>query len=263
VTDAHVVLGRIQPGRFLGGTMEIFPDRAERAVAELGKQLGLNTPDTAAAIVRIANSNMEQAIRAVTLEKGQDPRDFPIVAFGGCGGLHACEIAQELGINTVIFPPWAGALSAVGMLLATRTRDYAAGAIGSPDVEPLFATLRARAEADLPGSQIREHADIRYRGQSYELTVDWDRRNPRGPFEREYEKIYGFRDEARAIEIVTVRIRAAMPALDEKWTCPPPADEVAGPIEGPALLFDYGSTAFIPKGWRAERKESGAMVATF
>jgi N-methylhydantoinase A len=262
VTDAHVVLGRIDPRRFLGGTMEIFPERAERAVAELGKQLGWNAQDTAAAIVRIANSNMEQAIRAVTLEKGQDPRDFPLVAFGGCGGLHACEIAEELGIKTVIFPPWAGALSAVGMLLATRTRDYSAGAIGLPDVEPLFAALRARAEADLPGARIQEHADIRYRGQSYELTVDWDRANPRGPFEKEYEKIYGFRDAGRAIEVVTIRVRAAMPASDQRWSRARPTVDVAGPVEGPALLFDYGSTAFVPPRWRAARNEAGAVVAT-
>jgi N-methylhydantoinase A len=261
VTDAHVVLGRIQPGRFLGGTMEIFPERAKRAVAELGNQLGLNAQETAAAIVRIANSNMEQAIRAVTLEKGQDPRDFPIVAFGGCGGLHACEIAEELGIKRVIFPPWAGALSAVGMLLATRTRDYAAGAIGLADVGPLFASLRARAESDLPGAQIQEHADIRYRGQSYELTVDWDGANPRGPFEKEYEKIYGFRDTARAIEIVTVRVRAAMPVSDQRWSHARPADGMSEPVEGPVLLFDYGSTAFVPRGWRAERNEAGVVVA--
>jgi N-methylhydantoinase A/oxoprolinase/acetone carboxylase beta subunit len=263
VTDAHVVLGRIQPGRFLGGTMEIFEERAERAVAEQGRKLGLNANETAAAIVRIANSNMEQAIRAVTLEKGHDPRDFPIVAFGGCGGLHACEIAQELGVTSVIFPPWAGALSAVGMLLATRTRDYAAGAVGLVDVEPIFSALRARAEADLPGAQIEEHADIRYRGQSYELTVHWDRKNPRVPFETEYEKIYGFRDTARAIEIVTVRVRAAMPAPDRRWVGRQPTTGVTEPVTGPSLLFDYGSTAFVPPGWRARRNEAGVVVATF
>jgi N-methylhydantoinase A/oxoprolinase/acetone carboxylase beta subunit len=262
VTDAHVVLGRIQPGRFLGGTMEIFPERAERAVAELGRQLSLNAQETAAAIVRIANSNMEQAIRAVTLEKGQDPRELPIVAFGGCGGLHACEIAEELGIKTVIFPTWAGALSAVGMLLAARTRDYAAGAIGLADIEPLFAALRARAGADLPEAQIQEHADIRYRGQSYELTVDWDRANPRAPFEKEYEKIYGFHDAERAIEIVTVRVRAAMPVADQRWFQTYPAEGMTEPIEGPALLFDYGSTAYVPSGWRAERNEAGVVVVS-
>jgi len=263
VTDAHVVLGRIRPGRFLGGTMEIFPERAERAVGELGRQLGLSAPETAAAIVRIANSNMEQAIRAVTLEKGRDPRDFPICAFGGCGGLHACEIAEELGIRRVIFPPWAGALSAVGMLLARRTRDYASGAIGSADVASLFAALRARAEADLPGAQIQEHADIRYRGQSYELTVDWDGGNPRGPFEAEYEKIYGLRDPGREIEVVTARVRAAMPAADETWSHAQPADGFNGPVEGPALMFDYGSTAYVPPGWRAARNKAGVVVATF
>jgi N-methylhydantoinase A/oxoprolinase/acetone carboxylase beta subunit len=263
VTDAHVVLGRIVPGRFLGGTMEIFAERAERVVGEIGRQLSLGVQETAAAIVRIANSNMEQAIRAVTLEKGQDPRDLPMVAFGGCGGLHACEIAEELGVRQVIFPPWAGALSAVGMLLATRTRDYAVGAIGSDTVEELFTLLRRRAEADLPGAEIEQHADIRYRGQSYELTVAWDGENSRGPFEAEYEKIYGFRDPARAIEIVTVRVRATLPATAAKLKRIPPGSVLQEPVAGPALLFEYGSTAFVPPGWRAAPNEAGVVTATF
>ena len=262
VTDAHVVLGRILPGRFLDGTMKIFAERSERVVTDLGVSLGLSTFDAAQAIVRVANSNMEQAIRAVTLKKGHDPRDFPIVAFGGCGGLHACEIAEDLSIHTVIFPPWAGALSAVGMLLATRSRDYAAGAIGCSDAEELFALLRARAAADLPGSQIDEHADIRYQGQSYELTVPWDRANPREPFEAEYEKIYGFRDRARAVEIVTVRVRAALPAAHEPFALTHEQSGAKAQLEGPSLLFDYGSTAFLPPGWRAARNEAGVMIAT-
>jgi N-methylhydantoinase A len=242
------VLGRIIAEKFLGGSMKIFPERAQESIEKLGRQLGLNASEAAAAIVRVANSNMEAAIRAVTLEKGQDPRDFPLIAFGGCGGLHACEIAEELGIQTVIFPPWAGALSAVGMLLAMRTRDYAAGAIGCADIDSLFAMLATRAHAELPGSQLALHADIRYAGQSYELTVPWDTTNPRRTFEAEYQKIYGFLDPSRDIEIVTARVRAVLPS-----NTPLP--------QGDAQLFDYGSTAFVPPGWHAHRNEAGVIVA--
>ena len=124
VTDAHVVLGRIGADQLAGGSMHIDVAAAEQAVSRLAKKLGLSTKAAAAAIIRVVNSNMERAIRAVSVERGEDPREFPLIAFGGCGGLHACEMAQELGIGTVIVPRLAGALSALGMLLADRTRDY-------------------------------------------------------------------------------------------------------------------------------------------
>src|SRR6202044_4256466 len=95
----------------------------------------------AAGILRVANANMERAIRVVSVERGHDPRDFALVAFGGCGGLHACEIAHELGIKTVLVPEHAGALSALGMLLASHVRDYAAGVLNSTDFEREFVRL--------------------------------------------------------------------------------------------------------------------------
>ena len=141
VTDAHVVLGRIAAEQLVGGEMPIDPAAAERAIARVGAGLGLDTVSAAAAILRVANSNMERAIRAVSVERGEDPREFPLVAFGGCGGLHACEIAEELGIKTVIVPRLAGALSALGMLLADRTRDYSVGALGVSGYETRFRKL--------------------------------------------------------------------------------------------------------------------------
>jgi N-methylhydantoinase A/oxoprolinase/acetone carboxylase beta subunit len=105
---------------------------------------------TAAGILRVANANMERAIRVVSVERGHDPRDFALVAFGGCGGLHACEIAEELGIRAVIVPELAGALSALGMLAADAVRDYAAGALGSTDLEPLSQISNAALAANLP-----------------------------------------------------------------------------------------------------------------
>src|SRR5580658_3721649 len=104
VTDAHVVLGRIAADQLVGGQMRIDAAAAERAVARIAAGLGLDMVNAAAAILRVANSNMERAIRVVSVERGEDPREFPLVAFGGCGGLHACEMAEELGIRTVIVP---------------------------------------------------------------------------------------------------------------------------------------------------------------
>jgi N-methylhydantoinase A len=124
VTDAHVVLGRISAGQFLGGEMRIDVSRAEAAVDRIARRLSLDRVAAAEGIVRVANANMERAIRVVSVERGRDPRDFALVAFGGCGGLHACEIASELGIRVVVVPQMAGALSALGMLLADRVRDY-------------------------------------------------------------------------------------------------------------------------------------------
>ena len=125
---------------------------------------------------------MERAIRLVSVERGHDPRDFALVAFGGCGGLHACEIAQELGIRTVLVPEYAGALSALGMLLASRVRDYAAGVLNRSDFEREFVRLERTARKELPGAELIRSADIRYAGQSYELTVPWHAADPAAPF---------------------------------------------------------------------------------
>ena len=129
VTDAHVVLGRIG-----GGPADRRPDASGYGTRSHGRRFhrapAWHQPRSAAqGILRVANANMERAIRLVSVERGHDPRDFALVAFGGCGGLHACEIARELGIRTVLVPEYAGALSALGMLLASQVRDYAAGVL--------------------------------------------------------------------------------------------------------------------------------------
>jgi N-methylhydantoinase A/oxoprolinase/acetone carboxylase beta subunit len=119
--------------------------RAAAAVDRVARKLRLDRVSTAQGIVRVANANMERAIRVVSVERGRDPRDFPLVAFGGCGGLHACEMAEELGIRTVIVPRFAGALSALGMLLADRMRDYSAGVFDATQIEIRFRQLERAA----------------------------------------------------------------------------------------------------------------------
>jgi len=262
VTDAHVVLGRIAADQLAGGELRIDPERAHRAVARLGKALGLDPVHAAAAIVRVANSNMERAIRAVSVERGEDPREFPLVAFGGCGGLHACEIAEELGIKTVLVPAMAGALSALGMLLADRVRDYSIGALGASDYETRFRKLEKRARADMRGASIERFADIRYTGQSYELTVPWG-----GDFHREHWRVYGYSNAERATQTVTLRVRAtvtvAHPSLRSRRRVSMAERRVW--VKGrwrrtPSLIVDYGSTTLIPPGWSVRSDAAGTLI---
>jgi N-methylhydantoinase A len=281
VTDAHVVLGRIASDQLVGGEMHIDASRAAWAVARVGAKLGLDPVKAAAAIVRIANSNMERAIRAVSVERGEDPREFPLVAFGGCGGLHACELASELGVAKVIVPRMAGALSALGMLLADRMRDYSAGALGSSDLEGRFRRLEQRARRDVRGAALERFADVRYAGQSYELTVPWG-----ADFHREHQRIYGYSDPSRAIQIVTLRVRATVPVqrpdlsagrpktsraphskrkvwVGGQWRNIPAfaSEELQkAPFHGPVLIADYGSTTLVPPGWRIRVDKVGSLI---
>jgi N-methylhydantoinase A len=279
VTDAHVVLGRIVADQLIGGQMRLDIAAAERAVARVGAALSLDTIQTAAAILRVANSNMERAIRAVSVERGEDPREFPLVAFGGCGGLHACEIAEELGIATVIVPRLAGALSALGMLLADRTRDYSIGALGAADHEVGFRKLEKQARKDVRGATLERYADVRYAGQSYELTIP-----DGGDFHKEHHRIYGYSDRLRPTQFVTLRVRAivriekpslrvraergAKPGLRRVWTGgrwreihSSPRESIGSrSLSGPALITDYGSTTLVPSGWSIRRDSAGSLI---
>lgn len=282
VTDAHVVLGRLEA--LLGGGMPMDTVRAAQAVDRIARYLRVDRTEAAAGIVRVANANMERAIRSVSVERGFDPRDFTLVAFGGCGGLHACEIAEELGIATVLVPRHAGALSALGMLLADSVRDYAAGVLGRTEVEGQFEKLERWARRETPGATIVRSADLRYRGQSYELNVPW----PKGSkaFHEEHQRLYGYSSPDRPVEIVTIRVRArtkgAKPRLGRPQSSAgaPTVREVwmAGiqsrvntwrreqvPMakqRGPALVLDYGATTVIPPEWQFQADSVGNLVIT-
>ena len=287
VTDAHVLLGRIDAHQLLGGAMTIDVARAQAAVDRIARKLKLDRVATAAGILRVANANMERAIRVVSVERGHDPRDFALVAFGGSGGLHACEIARELGIRTVIVPEHAGALSALGMLMADAVRDYAAGALGRGDIERRFEALKRRARRESPHAEIERSADLRYRGQSYELNVPWNPRDPAAAFHREHAKVYGYATPRREVEIVTIRVRArqrlSKPKLarapiekgrpetrriwiDGAWKRVPVwqrAQLSARRSRGPALVLDYGSTTLVAPGWSYRVDRAGNLVIEF
>jgi N-methylhydantoinase A len=251
VTDAHVVLGHITS--LLGGSMPVDAARAAKAIDGIAKGLKLTRKAAAEGIIRVANANMERAIRVVSVERGYDPRDFALLAFGGCGGLHACDIAQELGMKTVIVPRYAGMLSALGMVLADAVRDYSAGVLGRTDLEAEFAKLEKRALRESPGAVLERSADLRYVGQSYELSVAWP---VGGRFHRAHAKTYGYARPDREAEVVTIRVRAKMVTQKARLQ----GEQVTKPMRGPALLADYGSTTLIPAGWRYHRDAVGNLI---
>ena len=207
------------------------------------------------------------------------------MAFGGCGGLHACELAEALGIRTVIVPQHAGALSALGMLLADRVRDYAAAAIGRSDFERRFRELERQAGEDLSGAGLERFADLRYKGQSYELTVPWREDDPAAPFHRQHQSVYGYANPDRPVEVVTLRVRARLAVSRWRPRRPPrprPANparrriHVGGawrqtsvwrreevplrPVSGPALVIEYGATTLAPPGWRLRSDRAGNLL---
>jgi N-methylhydantoinase A/oxoprolinase/acetone carboxylase beta subunit len=261
ISDAHIVLGRLDPDRFLGGRMTLHRDAAVEAVQRLADQLGLGLLDAAEGILTIANSNMARAIRSRTIEKGHDPREFALVAFGGAGPLHAAELADALEIPEVLVPPHPGITSAGGLLTSDLKYDQMRTVFqmqGSVDVERLNRELD-ELETELRGWLERDGVapedveviralDCRYVGQGYELRVTL----ADGPFteaglerfhvlhEREYGSAYG-----DPIEIVNARVTAIgrRPTLD-----PPPV--ASGALEE-ALLGESEGTFRVDGGLRS------------
>ena len=222
VTDANLILGRLQPHRFLGGDFTLDLERTRRVVSEWLKQQRskLSLEQFAAGIIRVVNATMEKAIRVVSIERGYDPREFILLAFGGAGGLHACELAAALHIPRVIVPERPGALSAFGILVSDVVKDYSRTVLWQTlDELPLkrlngeFGNLRHKAEQEFrtegwEGSiRCLLSVDVRYRGQGYELNVPYTGRLV-AAFRREHERHYGYTYPAREIELVTLRLRA-------------------------------------------------------
>ncbi len=295
VTDANLVLGMLPPGGALAGGVGLDLDAAGSAVAALGEELGLDVVETARGIVAVANQEMIRALRVVTVERGVDPRDFTLLPFGGAGPLHAAAIADELGIERILCPRSGGVLSALGMAVAGSRRDTArtvmltrenltAEAIAAAVAE-LQATIRAPAEA------LWELAyDLRYEGQSFELTVPGTGRPAvtelREGFERAHEALYGYRDPHGRIELVNIRAAASEPTVEVDLNATSqsvPERDVRGvhfdlaktaaavlrgeppvgfQIDGPAILELPETTFALPPGWSANVDESGSILAT-
>ena len=234
VTDANVVLGRLPADRFLGGTYELDEDAAHRALARLGEATGLGAASggissrdevqmachAALGVVRVANARMERALRAISVERGHDPRDFALVSFGGAGGLHACDLARTLGVARVLVPPSASVLSAFGMLTADVVKDYVYTIMrrGDAPFEEFAAAARqleARGREEViaegvleDGIELHPGLDLRYEGQAFEITVALAE-NFLERFHAEHDRLYGHSNPSAAVEIVNLRLRAS------------------------------------------------------
>jgi N-methylhydantoinase A len=229
VTDANVVLGTLNPSHLLGGRMPIDRARAESAIGRLADRLGLDAMTTAQGIISVVTANMAKAIRVISVQRGHDPREYTLVAFGGAGPLHAARLARELEIPRVLVPQHPGILCALGLLLSDLKTNYAQTRLmlvteeSLPRMAETFAALERRAaewfdrEGIAPGGRaVRRSVDMRYAGQNYELPVAFPD-GPAGPallkdlaaaFERAHEQLYGYTAAEEPIQAVTFRLEA-------------------------------------------------------
>jgi N-methylhydantoinase A len=240
VTDANLVLGRFAGGGLLAGEMALDEFRASAVLDRLADEMSrasskpVSREQAALGVIRVANANMEQALRLVSVERGYDPRRFSLVSFGGAGGLHAAALAEALRIPRVLIPAYPGAFSALGVLLADVVKDYSRTmmiAVAPPEalpreVEREFAKLERQAKRELKAegfgleqTQLIRLLAMRYRGQSFELEITADDKAITS-FHQAHRERYGHADEQKTVEIVSVRLRAAgitdKPALNRE-----------------------------------------------
>lgn len=294
VTDAFIVLGRIPGETLAGGALKLDRAASEAALRELGRKLGEKDPRIVArGVLTVANAHMEAALRNVSIERGHDPRAAALVAFGGAGGLHACELAEALDVATVLAPRHAGVLSAVGALLGGARRERSRSVmLDSGHTDVLESTwselerdvLRAFPAAERERVRLERWAEVRYAGQAHELSVpvkgDFVAR-----FHRMHRDRFGFSRSDAAVEVVTVEVRGATPgervppvaaARDgaeagktRAWTrgamrsVPMWPWNAIGPrtkVAGPAIVVEDGATLWMPRGWRGRLHASGTLV---
>ncbi|MEV0587937.1 hydantoinase/oxoprolinase family protein [Nonomuraea sp. NPDC050310] len=278
VTDADLVLG------YLGAaSLPLDPLLAAKALDRLAAPLGVGRAAAAHAVHEIVNAAMASAVHVVTVQRGIDPRGFALVAFGGAGPVHACRIAERFGIGHVIVPPLCGVASAAGLLAGPLATSRVRTRLGAADPEAIFAELARSAADDLevglddPGVSVSRAVDVRFHGQSHDLTVDWSesRAELAARFRARYREVYGI-DQEGEIEVVSYRVRLARdfpaaPVVAAEPQPPPAARRrdayfpelggyVATPVltraeadgvRGPAIVEDPGSTLVIPPGWQA------------
>jgi N-methylhydantoinase A len=284
VTDANLLLGRLQPTRFLGGDFTLDLARTRHVTQEwLKKQRSnLSLEKFAAGVIRVVNATMEKAIRVVSIERGRDPRNFALVAFGGAGGLHACALADALRIPRVILPAFPGALSAVGILASDVVKDYSrtvlwrvSGDIPAPRLAQEFKTLENtarkhfRQESWQGTPHLRRTVDVRYRGQGYELNI------PLTPhlledFKREHQRRYGYTHANRELELVTLRLRAILKSTKARLAADPLVRPSRATLGRPSsteaqTVFDtkkLKTKIYAREELRPKRKYSGPAVIT-
>ena len=285
VTDANITLGRINPNYLLGGKMPIHSDLAKQAVDKIAERLGMNLEETAEGITKIVNLNMAKAILTVTVERGRDPREYTLIAFGGAGPIHCCNLAEELEINHIIVPVHAGVFSAYGLLTANIIRTFSLPVLTTNKLlEPYFAEARkmvstAMKNDGFPKYMLKEYVDARYKGQSFELRLPYEKSaDMKSRFSEKHKEAYGYSSNDE-IEIVNVRVKAVIKASGLKMRRTKySSDEGATPIEyrdtwingiptkvpvysreklkpetfgkGPSIIEEYDSTLVVNPGWK-------------
>jgi N-methylhydantoinase A len=301
VTDAHLVLGRLGPEGLLGRSLPLDRGAAREAVARLASGLGLGLEETAEGILRVAAATMERALRTISVERGHDPRGFAMVAFGGAGPLHGAELAEALGVPRLLVPRHPGALSALGMILAGPRRDLSLTLLSDlADLSPRriergFRELeeKGRAEIEAEGAEpaavrCERSADLRYRGQSFELEVAWGD-DPAAAFHEAHRRRFGLARREAPVELVALRVAVSAPGADpafpEKPEGPPdPRGALVGEeaarlggravtlsvydregllpghrVPGPARISEFSATTLVPAGWVASVDGHGQL----
>lgn len=309
VTDANLVLGFLNADSLAGGALRVRRDLAEAAVERhIASRSGLSLLDAAHGIHLVANSNMVRAIKSVSVERGRDPADFVLMAFGGAGPIHAAGVARELGIRRVVIPPAPGVFSAFGLLRAQVEQHAARTVLSATDsadvnaIESVLTTMEAELRERLvhegyPEGAIRftRFADLRYRGQSSEITLplhgtlgDEELRAVEERFEQEFERTYGHRGQARNFELVTCRVVASVARGSEHagtWVrdrtgthhhtrlgyfgqelgaleMPVVEREALGsePHAGPLVVQEYDTSVIVPPGCSATLDDQGNII---
>ena len=243
VTDANLLLGRIETGSFLEGTIQLDVDRTREYAEMAATEAGVSVEDLALAIIRAVNAKMERAVRSVSMERGHDPRGYAMICFGGAGPLHACQLAENLGIGRVVVPAHAGVLSALGMLVADCVRDYSRSVLNQ-DPAAAFADLEATALNEMRDQgyadmTIIRSLDMRYVGQSYELNVPESRS---GEFDSAHERRYGYCHSGRATEAVTARVKVIGKTPRSE------RPDLTSPSAQPRF-----ASIHVPNGWKVQR----------
>ena len=301
VTDANLLMGRLPADQFLGGEFQLDLARTRTLVQRWLKQQGsrLSLEEFAAGVVRVVNANMEKALRVVSIERGHDPRQFALVAFGGAGAMHACELAQSLRIPRVIVPVYPGALSALGILISDVVKDHSrtvllrAGEAPQKRLQEIYSELQREISAELKKEEWKGRVvwepsiDLRYRGQGYEINLHHGK-DVLDRFHAEHKRRYGYSSPEREVEIVTLRMRGKIaspeqltgmkveepPAkLQERETrvwfsgrqvqtaiLPRAALAARKRYRGPAIVTEYSATTVIPPGLSFQADKAGNLL---
>ena len=293
VTDADLFLGYLADGAELGGEVVLRRDLAERALAGLGEKLGLDPLEVALGVVRVADAEMVRALRVISVERGLDPREFVLVAFGGAGSMHACALAEELGMGTVLVPRAGGVLSALGLAISDLRRDYVTpllrplADVEAADLDAAWAAMEETARGDLDDPECEREADLRYRGQSFELGVGADDVDGLAErFHATHDERYGYRLDEEPLEVVNLRlvatVRRERPTLEEgepegdaesgrrranfdgEWSQTPVLDRGrmgrGSRVAGPAIVELAEATCVVRPGWAGEVDAAGTLV---